>query len=103
MTTHLTKRIVFAIALLAGAAGAHAAAPGARDPFTEGARAVQDARTPFVDGARAVRDARDPYSEGARNVDPFVKGGRFLAGWDRTGPSADPARSFDVFQDGARA
>jgi len=50
-----------------------------------------------------VQDARDPYTEGARNVDPYDKGERILAGWDRTGPSADPARSFDPYQDGAHA
>ncbi|CAJ96573.1 Hypothetical protein H16_B1791 [Cupriavidus necator H16] len=101
--TDLTKRIVLALALAAAAAGAQAAGPGARDPFSEGARSVQDARNAFTDGARAVQDARDPYTEGARNVDPYDKGARILAGWDRTGPSADPARSFDPYQDGAHA
>ena len=82
MTTHnIAKRFVFAIALVAAAAGAQAAAlsqPGARDPFTDGARSVQEARSPYSDGARAV-------------------------GLDRTGVSADPARSVDPYLDGAYA
>ncbi len=102
MTTPFTKRIVLALALTA-AAGAQAAGPGARDPFSDGARSVQDARNAFIDGARAVQDARDPYTEGARNVDPYDKGERILAGLDRSGPSADPARAADPYLDGARA
>ncbi len=62
MTTPITKRIVLAIALVAAAAGAQAATVGARDPYSDGARSVQDARDPFVDGARNS----DPYLDGAR-------------------------------------
>lgn len=106
MTTHFAKRIVFAIAFVAAAAGAQAAGmsqPGARDPFSDGARSVQDQRSPFTDGARAVQDARDPYSEGARGIAPAGNGERIVAGMDRTGPSADPARSLDPYLDGALA
>ncbi|MGO4809348.1 hydroxyquinol 1,2-dioxygenase [Cupriavidus sp. 2MCAB6] len=100
MTTNIAKRFVFAIALVAAAAGAHAAGlshAGARDPYTEGARSVQESRDAYTDGARAV----DPYTDGARNVDPFTDGARTLAGMDRTGVSADPARSVDPYLDGA--
>ncbi|MGY2490747.1 hydroxyquinol 1,2-dioxygenase [Cupriavidus sp. CP313] len=102
MTTHIAKRFVFAIALVAAAAGAQAAAlpqVGARDPFTDGARSVQEARSPYSDGARAV----DPFTDGARNVDPYYDGARTLSGLDRTGVSADPARSVDPYLDGAYA
>lgn len=101
MTTNNAKRFVLAIALLAAAAGAQAAGPshvGARAPFTDGARSVEEARSPYSDGARAV----DPFTDGARAVDPYYDGARTyyggartLAGMDRTGPSADPARSVD--------
>ncbi|MCY0855052.1 hydroxyquinol 1,2-dioxygenase [Cupriavidus sp. D39] len=90
MTTNIAKRFVFAIALVAAAAGAHAAGlshVGARDPYTEGARSVQE--------------SRDAYTDGARAVDPYIDGARTLAGMDRTGVSADPARSVDPYLDGA--
>ncbi|MGE6493685.1 hydroxyquinol 1,2-dioxygenase, partial [Cupriavidus metallidurans] len=39
----------------------------------------------------------------ARSVDPYLDGARTLAGLDRTGVSADPARSIDPYLDGANA
>jgi hypothetical protein len=102
MTTNNAKRFVLAIALVTAAAGAQAAAVshvGARDPFTDGARSVEEARSPYSDGARAV----DPFTDGARTVDPHYDGARTLAGMDRTGPSADPARSVNPYLDGAYA
>uniref|UniRef100_UPI0004937C2A hypothetical protein n=2 Tax=Burkholderiaceae TaxID=119060 RepID=UPI0004937C2A len=96
MTSTTTKRFVFAIALAAAAAGVQAAGlshAGARDPFTDGARSVQDARDVYSEGAHGVQDPRSPYTDGARNVDTFTDGARTLAGLDRTGVSADPARS----------
>ena len=45
----------------------------------------------FTDGARAGKF--DAYTDGARKV----------AGLDKTGVSAEPARSFDPYLDGARA
>jgi hypothetical protein len=72
MYRNLAKRFVFAVALAAAAAGGAQAAM--RDPYTDGARAVQDARDPYTDGARAVQDARDPYSEGARTADLHANG-----------------------------
>ncbi|WP_454752722.1 hydroxyquinol 1,2-dioxygenase [Cupriavidus necator] len=99
-TTNIAKRFVFAVALVAAAAGAQAAGiSSARDPFTDGARSVHSERSTFTDGARAV----DPYTDGARNVDPFTDGARTLAGMDRTGVSADPARHVDPYLDGAYA
>jgi len=104
-TVNTAKRFAFAIALLAAAAGAQAASSGvgARDPYTDGARAVHDARSPFNDGARSVQSPRSPYSDGARYVDPFTDGAHSLAGMDRTGVSAEPSRSADPYLDGAYA
>ena len=96
MSTNIAKRLVLSIALAAAAAGAQAAGfshVGARDPFTDGARSVQDARDPYSEGARSVQDQRSPFTDGARS----------LAGLDRTGVSADPARSVDPYLDGAYA
>ncbi len=106
MTANITKRFVFAVALVAAAAGAQAAGlsqVGARDPFTDGARSVQGARDPFSEGARSVQEPRSPFNDGARNVDPDYDGARSLAGLDRAGVSADPARSIDPYLDGAYA
>ncbi|QUN32444.1 hydroxyquinol 1,2-dioxygenase (plasmid) [Cupriavidus sp. KK10] len=105
MNTNIAKRLVLIVALLAGAAGAHATSSNisARDPYTDGARTVQGARDPYTDGARTVQGARDPYTDGARNVDPHDHGERFLAGMDRTGVSAQPAGSADPYLDGAYA
>ncbi|RWA51353.1 hypothetical protein AU476_23100 [Cupriavidus sp. UYMSc13B] len=67
MTTHIAKRLVFAIALIA-AVGAQAASLSharARDPFTDGARSVTDPRNPYTDGARTVQEPRSPYYDGA--------------------------------------
>ncbi|MFJ1255152.1 hydroxyquinol 1,2-dioxygenase [Cupriavidus sp. CuC1] len=94
MTTHFAKRFVFAVALIAAAAGAQASGlshAGARDPFTDGARSVNASRDPYTDGARSVQEPRSPYYDGAHTV----------AGWDRTGVSADPARHVDPYLDGA--
>ena len=107
MSTNLTKRLVLAVALVAAAAGAQASVVSARDPYSDGARTVQDTRDVFSDGARSVTDARDPYTEGARSVQeprsPYYDGAHTVAGMDRTGVSADPARSIDPYLDGAYA
>ncbi|CAG2130393.1 hypothetical protein LMG31506_00806 [Cupriavidus yeoncheonensis] len=106
MTTNTAKRFVLAIALLAAAAGAQAAGlshVGARDPFTDGARAVSDARDPYTEGARSVQEPRSPYVDGARNVDPYYDGARFVAGLDQKWPSDAPARNVDPYLDGALA
>ena len=79
---------------------------GARDPYLDGARAVQGARDVFSDGARSVSDAHDPYTDGARGVQdqrsPYYDGAHVVAGLDRTGVSAPPARAVDPYYDGAR-
>ncbi|QBY53294.1 hydroxyquinol 1,2-dioxygenase [Cupriavidus oxalaticus] len=106
MTTNIARRFVLAIALTAAAAGAQAASlshVGARDPYTDGARSVLDARDPYSEGARSVQEPRSAYSDGARSFDPFTDGARMLAGLDRTGVSAAPARSADPYLDGAHA
>lgn len=129
MSKNLTKRLVLAVALIAAAAGAQASVVGARDPYSDGARSVQDQRSPYTEGARSVQDQRspyydgahtvagldrtgvsapparsaDPYLDGARTLDPYYEGAHTVAGLDRTGPSADPARSVDPYLDGAYA
>ncbi|WP_042875703.1 hypothetical protein [Cupriavidus necator] len=68
MTTNIAKRLVFAVALVAAAAGAQAASlshAGARDMFTDVARSINDARDPYTDGARTVQEPRSPYYDGA--------------------------------------
>ena len=68
MITNFSKRFVFAVALVAAAAGAHASGlshVGARDPYTDGARSVSEVRDPYTDGARSVQEPRSPYSDGA--------------------------------------
>ena len=110
MRTHLIKRLALAVTLVASAAGAQAAGlsyGGATDPYTAGSRSVQSAPSPYTDGARDVQSAHDPYSEGARTVedrrDPYTDGARTLAGMDRSGVSAPPARQVDPYLDGAYA
>ncbi|WP_313815996.1 hydroxyquinol 1,2-dioxygenase [Cupriavidus sp.] len=93
MSKTFTSRLVLAVALAAAAVGAQASVLGARDPYSDGARAVQSARDVFSEGARSVQDQRSPFTDGART----------LAGMDRTGVSAAPARSVDPYLDGAYA
>lgn len=49
--------------------------------------------------------SHDVFTDGARTgkADPFVDGARTVAGLDRGGVSAAPARSFDTFTEGSRA
>ncbi len=103
MSRNLTQRLVFAVALVAAAAGAQASVVSARDPYTDGARAVQGARDVYTEGARSVQDQRSPYYDGARTLDPYYEGARVVAGMDRTGVSAEPSRSVDPYLDGAYA
>ncbi|MFP4592279.1 hydroxyquinol 1,2-dioxygenase [uncultured Ralstonia sp.] len=71
MTRNLIKPLV-AVALAVAAVGAVAAPSyaGARDPYTEGARSVQDARDAYAEGARSA----DIYTDGARSADPYYDG-----------------------------
>ncbi|MDF3834409.1 copper resistance protein CopQ [Cupriavidus basilensis] len=85
---------LFAAAAIAAAvfspSGAHAAGPTAGDTAIPYAQATQNpVRDVFAAGARAGKF--DAFTDGAR-----------IAGLDRTGVSADPARSIDPFVDGAR-
>ena len=94
MSAQLARRLVLAVALVGAAAGAQASV-GSRDPYTDGARSVTSARDPYSEGARSVQEPRSPYSDGARNVDPYLDGAHKVAGLDRTGVSAAPARQID--------
>ncbi|RLK28728.1 hypothetical protein C7417_5621 [Cupriavidus plantarum] len=105
MNANFAKQVLLAVALAASAVAAQAAVSSPRDPYTDGARSVQDQRSPYYDGARTVSEPRSPYSDGARNVEPYFDGARaaFVAGRDRTGVSAEPGRSVDPYLDGAYA
>lgn len=59
-----------------------------------------DMRDVFSDGARAARF--DVFTEGASTEAPPAKA-QSLSGLDRSGVSADPARKFEVYSDGALA
>ncbi|WP_420996821.1 hypothetical protein ACKI2N_028805 [Cupriavidus sp. 30B13] len=73
-----------------------------RDAYTDGARTGKF--DSFTEGARAGK--ADPFTEGARTgkFDVFTEGahGVTVAGLDRSGVSAEPARSADPYTDGAR-
>jgi hypothetical protein len=74
-----------------------------RDVFTDGARtAVVD---PYTDGASRIagRDRTGVSADPARSLDPYLDGGARLAGMDTSGVSGTPGRQFNVFQDGAVA
>ncbi|AOZ10312.1 hydroxyquinol 1,2-dioxygenase [Cupriavidus malaysiensis] len=110
MSNNFAKRLVLAASLVVAAtaaataaAGAQASVLGARNPYADGARAAQDSRDVFSEGARAVQDQRSPYVDGARNVNAYGDGARTVAGMDRTGVSAEPARAADPYLDGAYA
>jgi hypothetical protein len=64
------------------------------DAFTDGARKVDT----FTDGARDI----DAFTDGARKADAFADGAHKVAGLNRVGVSATPARSADPYLDGAR-
>ncbi|CAG2147899.1 hypothetical protein [Cupriavidus plantarum] len=83
--------------------------------FASGAAQAQDPVDSTHAGDRygynfRVNDARDVYSQGARisNRDGYTDGARItnrdglVAGLDRTGVSAEPQRTRDVYTDGAR-
>jgi hypothetical protein len=72
MTRNLAKTLAV-VALAVAAAGAQAASSvGARDPYTEGARAVQSAVDAYTEGARSS----DVYTDGARSTDIYTDGAR---------------------------
>ena len=112
-----TKTILTAAALAAAfVTGAVQAAPAvqkAGEVYGYSYR-VQDQRSAFTDGARQGKfDAfsegarvgkADPFTDGAKvgKADPYTDGARIVAGLDRTGVSASPARKVDPYYDGAR-
>ncbi|MGO4329938.1 hypothetical protein AB4Z48_13485 [Cupriavidus sp. 2TAF22] len=85
----LASTLVLSFAAFAATGNAHAAS--ARD-LQAGDKYGYDFRThdAFTDGARSGK--LDPFTEGAR-----------IAGLDRSGVSAAPARSFDPYTEGARS
>lgn len=72
-----------------------------RNAFTDGAR--QGKFDSFSEGARVGK--ADPFTDGAKvgKVDPYTDGARIVAGLDRVGVSASPARKVDPYYDGARS
>ena len=52
--------------------------------------------------AAVVALSAAPAFAKAGKFDPYTDGARTLAGLDRSGVSAEPARSFDPYTDGAR-
>jgi hypothetical protein len=60
---------------------------------------IRHARSIRTDGARTLAglDRTGVSADPARSVDPYLDGARTLAGLDRTGVSADPARSIDPY------
>ena len=102
-----------AAAFVAGAAQATPAAHKTGEIYGYSYR-VQDQRSAFTDGARQGKfDAfsegarvgkADPFTDGAKvgKADPYTDGARIVAGLDRTGVSASPARKVDPYYDGAR-
>ena len=103
-----------AAAFVAGAAHAAPAAQKAGEVYGYTYR-VNDQRSAFTDGARQGKfdtfseGARvgkaDPFTDGAKvgKADPYTDGARIVAGLDRTGVSASPARKVDPYYDGARS
>lgn len=88
---------------------------GAFNPFSEGQR--QGSFNPYAEGARgndrattASARVHDVFTEGLREgrFDPYAEGARgaadstLVAGMDRSGVSASPARQFNPYIDGAR-
>ncbi|MEM5428074.1 hypothetical protein [Cupriavidus oxalaticus] len=91
-----------AIAVACTASVAHGAAPRdsghAGDKYGYSFRV--DMHDVFSEGARTGRF--DVFAEGASTEAPSANA-QFMSGLDRSGVSADPARKFDVYNDGALA
>lgn len=111
MTRHFFKLLMTSAALAgiaATAVPAHACGP--KDSAMSGDRYGYVFRAMrfdvYSDGARldpAAVPATGADASRLRKPDPFSDGAQKLAGMDRSGPSADPARQFDAYQDGAHA
>ena len=95
---------IFAAAAIAAVCTAGIAHAAARDSAPAGDKSGYtfrvDMRDVYSDGARASRF--DVFTEGARVTAPSARE-QSLSGLDRSGVSADPARKFDVYTDGALA
>ena len=107
MTSNLfAKTLITAAALAAAFVAGTAQASGPKDSTFAGDKYGYVFRTTtpdaFTDGARSGKF--DPFTEGARvgKADPYTDGARIVAGLDRSGVSASPARSVDAYTDGAR-
>ncbi|MGO4329125.1 hypothetical protein AB4Z48_18630 [Cupriavidus sp. 2TAF22] len=92
---------VAAVALIAGAAQASGPNDSTLSADKYGYNFRVGKTDAFTDGARTGKF--DSFGEGARQVDPYTDGARTVAGLDRSGVSSDPARSVDVYLDGAMA
>ena len=104
--TKFAKTFITAATLAAAFAGGAAHAAGVQDSSFAGDKYGYQFRVgktdAFTDGARTGNF--DPFTEGARvgKADPYTDGARIVAGLDRSGVSASPARSADPYTDGAR-
>ncbi|WP_420994160.1 hypothetical protein ACKI2N_009390 [Cupriavidus sp. 30B13] len=102
----IAKTVITAATLAAAFVAGQAQASGPKDSSIAGDKYGYvfrtDARDAYTDGARSV----DQFTDGARagKFDTFTDGARTVAGLDRSGVSATPARSGnrDAFTDGAR-
>lgn len=70
----LKKLLLIAAAGTALVAGVAYAGIGARDVYTDGARAMGP-RDPYTDGGRTITDSRDVFTDGSRitNRDGYVE------------------------------
>ena len=106
MNAKFAKTLITAATLAAALAGGVAQAASVQDNSSAGDKYGYSYRTgkfdTFTEGARTGKF--DPFTEGARvgKTDPYTDGYRTVAGLDRSGVSAGPARSFDPYTDGAR-
>ncbi|AQV98964.1 hypothetical protein BJN34_34360 [Cupriavidus necator] len=98
-TTRLATALLLSLAALGAAQAASAADQLPGDKYGYSFRST-------VPGDKYGYEFRshDVFTEGARarRFDPFVDGARTVAGLDRSGVSAAPARSFDTFTEGSR-
>ncbi len=96
-TNALAKSLITAVTLAAAFAAGQAQASGPKDSSFAGDRYGYEFRT--------NTNTRSAFTDGARTgkFDPYTDGARIVAGLDRIGVSAAPARSVDQFTDGARA
>ncbi|MEC3764173.1 MULTISPECIES: hypothetical protein [Cupriavidus] len=110
-TTRLASALLLTLAALGAAQAATAAdvLPGDKYGYSFRSTVPGDkygyefrSHDAFTDGARAGK--ADPFTDGARTgkADPFTDGARTVAGLDRSGVSASPARGFDTFTEGSR-